>query len=219
MRTTAIVPIFNEEKTIKNVLSTLNNSELIDKIVVVNDASTDNSLEIIKSFISKKIRIISLKRNLGKSGAVKVATKNLKTDILFFCDGDLHNFKPEHIEQILKPLKDGRIAMSAGLRDYGRLRNFFDKNFTPLITGERALPYSVFKKTTKNSLMKGYGLELVLNDYCKRNNIPIYKKVMKGLKNPLKTKKWKNGAYYLAKEACQIVFVIVILRLKMIIKD
>ncbi|MBW2105836.1 MAG: glycosyltransferase [Deltaproteobacteria bacterium] len=75
MKTTAIVPIFNEEKTIRNILFTLNNSELIDEIVVVDDSSTDNSLEEIKSFereMSKKLKVISLKKNLGKGDAVRI---------------------------------------------------------------------------------------------------------------------------------------------------
>ena len=106
MGTTAIVPVFNEERTIKNLLSTLDNSVLIEEIVVVDDGSTDSSLEKIKRFereILGKLEVISLRKNLGKAGAVRTATKHLKTDILFFCDGDLIDFKKEHIKQILKP--------------------------------------------------------------------------------------------------------------------
>jgi len=143
-----------------------------------------------------------------------VAAKNLKTDILLFCDADLINLREEHINKILAPLKSGKIVMSAGLRDYGLVGNFISKNFLPLITGERALPYSIFKKTIKNPLMKNYGLEVVLNDYCKKNNIPIYKNIMKDLKQTVKTKKWKNGAYLLAKEMFQIFSVILMLKVK-----
>lgn len=214
MKTTAIVPVFNEERTVRTVLTALNNSTSINEIIVVDDASTDESLKEIKSVRSKKIKIISLKKNLGKSDAVKVAAKNLKTDILLFCDADLINLREEHINKILAPLKSGKIVMSAGLRDYGLIANFISKNFLPLITGERALPYSIFKKTMKNPLMKDYCLEVVLNDYCKKNNIPIYKNIMKGLKQTIKTKKWKNGAYLLAKEMFQIFFVILMLKVK-----
>ena len=81
MKTTAIVPVFNEEKTIKKVLAVLDSSKLIDEIIVVNDASTDNSLNEIKKVKSKKLRLISLRKNVGKSGAVKIAAKNLETDV------------------------------------------------------------------------------------------------------------------------------------------
>ena len=93
MKVTAILPAFNEEKTIANVLTTLINSDLINEIIVVDDASTDNTLRIVQSFDCKKLQIISLEKNVGKSDAVKIATINLETEILFFCDGDLHNYK------------------------------------------------------------------------------------------------------------------------------
>jgi len=214
MKITAIIPVFNEEKTIKSILNVINGSELINEIIVVDDASNDNSLKKIKSVKSKKLKIISLKKNLGKSDAVKVAAKNLRTDILLFCDADLINLREEHINQILSPLKDEKVVMSAGLRDYRLIGNFISKNFLPLITGERALPYSIFKKTMKNPLMKDYGLEVVLNNYCKNNNIPIYKNIMKGLKQTVKPLKWKNGAYLLAKEMFQIFFTILMLKVK-----
>ena len=98
--------------------------QIIDEIIVVNDASTDKSLKKIKSFKSKKLKVISLKKNFGKSDAIKIATKNLKTNILFFCDGDLINLKEVQVNQIIEPLKDGKIAMSVGLRDYGLVGNF-----------------------------------------------------------------------------------------------
>jgi len=215
MKTTAIVPVFNEEKTVKKVLTVLNNSDLVNDIIVVDDASSDDSLKKIKDVKSNKLRLISLKKNLGKSGAVKLAAQNLKTDILLFCDADLVNLKEEHIGQIIGPLKDGKTAMSVGLRDYGLIGNFLYKNgFFPLIAGERALSYSIFKNTIKNPFMKGYGLEPVLNYYCKENKIPVHKNIMKGLKQTLKPKKWKHGAYLLAKEMFHIFSIILMLKMK-----
>ncbi|MEA2064981.1 MAG: glycosyltransferase family 2 protein [Patescibacteria group bacterium] len=146
MKTTAILPIFNEEKTATDVLSVLLKAEQLNEIVVVDDASTDNSLNIIKSFQSDKLKVIHLKKNLGKSKAVKIAVKNLETDILFFCDGDLHNFTNQHINQLLEPLKNGEYLMTVGIRDRGIIHNTFVKKFGPLITGERAMPYEILKK-------------------------------------------------------------------------
>ena len=66
MKTAAILPIFNEEKTVANVLSVLLKAEQLDEVIVVDDGSTDNSLNIIKSFQSDKLKIIHLRENLGK---------------------------------------------------------------------------------------------------------------------------------------------------------
>ena len=205
MKTTIIIPVYNEEKRIKHVLSVLLSSSLINEVIVVNDASTDNTLKIVKFFECKKLKIISLEKNLGKSGAVKAGVKNLKTDIIFFCDGDLHNFKEEHIKQILKPFKHEKIAMSVGIRDYGKITNFLSKHFYPLITGERALSYYIFEQTNNHNFMKNYGLELVLNDYCHKNKIPVYKNICKGLRQTNKPIKYKNGFYLLLKQTLEII--------------
>ena len=69
-------------------------------------------------------------------------------------------------------------------------------------------------ETMNNPLMKDYGLEVVLNDYCKKNNIPICKNIMKDLKQTVKPKKWKNGVYLLAKEMFQIFSLILMLKVK-----
>ncbi|MBW2062178.1 MAG: glycosyltransferase [Deltaproteobacteria bacterium] len=215
MKTTALVPVFNEEKTIKNVLSTLNNSELIEEIVVVDDGSTDNSLEKVRIFkreTSKKLKVISLKENVGKGGAVKIATKDLKTEIIFFCDGDLNNFKEEHIRQILEPFNYDKNIMSIGITQlYGKVGTSLYRNLS--LSGERALPYSHFMKIKENPLIEKWGLELVMNDYCKRNNIPIHRCILEDVEGTLKPKKWKRGNYYLIKEIFEIT--VIMIKLKM----
>jgi len=47
MKVTALVPVYNEENTVESVLNTLDGSELISEIIVIDDASLDKSLEII----------------------------------------------------------------------------------------------------------------------------------------------------------------------------
>ncbi|MCK5415935.1 glycosyltransferase family 2 protein [Candidatus Parcubacteria bacterium] len=216
MTITAILPVFNEEKTVANVLSVLSKSEQFNEIIVIDDASTDNSLNIAKGFQSDKLKIIHLEKNLGKSGAVKFVVKDLQTDILFFCDGDLHNFTNQHIDQLLKPLKAGKHLMTVGIRDRGIIHNTFVKKFGPLVTGERAMPYGIFKKTMdsqfNNRLMEGYNMEIVLNNYCKIHNIPIIRMISKGVKETFKPCKCKNGTTLFIKEV--LGFILVFIKLK-----
>ena len=209
MKTAAILPIFNEEKTVANVLSVLLKSEQLDEVIVVDDASTDNSLNIVKSFQSNKLKIIHLRKNLGKSGAVKVAVKKTTADILFFCDGDLHNFTSQHISQLLKPLKEGEYLMTVGIRDRGIIHNAFVKRFGPLITGERALPKKIFTEVIEHPLLEGYAMEFILNDYCAKHNIPIKRIVLKGLRQTIMPYKRKNGVILLVKEFFELVSVFI----------
>ena len=212
MKTAAILPIFNEEKTVANVLSVLLKAEQLDEVIVVDDGSTDNSLNIIKSFQSDKLKIIHLRENLGKSNAVKIAVKKTTADILLFCDGDLHNFTIQHINQLLEPLKKGEYLMTVGIRDRGIIHNVFAKRFGPLLSGERALPKKIFTEVIKHPLMKGYAMELVLNDYCAKNNIPIKRVILKGVRQTMKPYKNKNGVMLLAKEIFELALVFIKLK-------
>ncbi len=212
MRTAAILPIFNEEKTVANVLAVLLKAEQLDEVIVVDDASTDNSLNIVKSFQSDKLKIIHLKKNLGKSGAVKIAVKKTTADILFFCDGDLHNFTIQHLNQLLEPLKEGGYLMTVGIRDRGAIHNAFVKKFGPLISGERALPRKIFTEVIDHPLLEGYAMEFILNDYCAKNNIPTKRIVLKGVSQTIMPYKRKNGIILLAKEFFKLISVFIKLK-------
>ncbi|MFA6322457.1 MAG: glycosyltransferase family 2 protein [Candidatus Buchananbacteria bacterium] len=208
MKTTAILPIFNEEKTVAQVLAVLIASPWLDEIIVIDDASEDNSLKIVKQFSSEKLKVIHLDKNLGKSGAVKYAVDQTKTDVLFFCDGDLHGFKQEHINQLLKRLEAKEEVMAVGIMDRGFFHNTLVKKFGPLITGERAISYKVFQEILRNNflneLMQGYKMEIVMNEYCVKNKIYIQKEILKGVEQTMKPYKNKNGFWLLAKETMEL---------------
>ncbi|MEX0587272.1 MAG: glycosyltransferase family 2 protein, partial [Patescibacteria group bacterium] len=65
----AVVPVFEEEKTIAGVITALLSSPLLDEVIVVNDGSSDSSPEIIKSF-EPRIKFINLRKNRGKGFAL-----------------------------------------------------------------------------------------------------------------------------------------------------
>ena len=55
MKVSAILPIFNEEKTLDPIVKILVNSDLVSEVICVNDGSTDDGLKILKSFNDQKI--------------------------------------------------------------------------------------------------------------------------------------------------------------------
>ena len=65
-----MIPVFNKEKYIKEtILSVFNQTYDNYEIIIINDASTDNSLKIIEEVISDKAVIINNKNNLGLSAS------------------------------------------------------------------------------------------------------------------------------------------------------
>jgi len=94
------------------------------------------------------------------------------------------------------------------------LINFLSLYLFPLISGERALPLSLLKIATKNPLFKNNSLEVVINEYCIRNGIPIEKRIIPGLTQTPKYVKWKRGFYLLFKQSIEIALTIIFLKLQ-----
>jgi glycosyltransferase involved in cell wall biosynthesis len=89
MESIAIIPAYNEEKTIGHVLAVLKNTSLINKIIVVSDGSTDNTVQVAKSY---EVEVIELCENRGKGGALKAGLDNNKADVVLFLDADFSYF-------------------------------------------------------------------------------------------------------------------------------
>ncbi|OGH12590.1 MAG: hypothetical protein A2857_04505 [Candidatus Levybacteria bacterium RIFCSPHIGHO2_01_FULL_36_15] len=160
-KTTAIVPAYNEEKKIANVLKVLTCSRNLDEVICVNDGSSDKTLSIIKKI--KGLKIINLKENHGKAYAISRGIKKAKNDIVVFFDADISGLKDSLIKELIMPLKDEGYDLSVGYR-CGKMERTFFKPFG----GERAFFRRDLLPHLKKMGRKGYGLELYLN-YIFRN--------------------------------------------------
>ena len=91
MKLSIIIPAYNEEKLIKKSITLIQNylkkRKINNEIIVVNDGSSDNTLEIIKKL--KKLRLISYKKNKGKGYAVRKGMLAARGDLMLFSDTDL----------------------------------------------------------------------------------------------------------------------------------
>ena len=99
MKTSLIIPAYNEEKTIKGVIE--KSKKYADEIIVVDGASTDNTYDIIKNMNDIKTRIIRHKERLGITQARIDGMKKAKNDIIIFMDADAQH-KPEDTPKLLK---------------------------------------------------------------------------------------------------------------------
>lgn len=168
MTVAAIVPAFNEEKTVGRVVRTLKATPCIGEVVVASDGSTDRTAEEAEA--AGADRVLRLPRNLGKAGAVKAAASATSADILFLVDADLVGLEPAHVARLVAPVADGRLMMCAGLRDRGRWITRILAHL-PLLSGERALRRGVLDGVP-DRFLKGFRLEIALNWRCRAAGLP-----------------------------------------------
>jgi glycosyltransferase involved in cell wall biosynthesis len=174
----AIVPAFNEEKTVGSVVRVLKSCPSIGFVTVVSDGSTDRTADEARA--AGADRVLQLPVNRGKGGAMRHAASFTDAPILFFCDADLLGFKPEHAEAIIKPVLEGKLAMCVGLRDRGALLTAIEA-YLPFIGGERALRRKIFDAVPDRHL-RGFGVEVALNYACRANRLPYGAVPEKGLR-------------------------------------
>ncbi len=103
---TVIVPCFNEEKTIAQIINRVLQQEVVREVIVVNDSSTDNSASIIAQIKDKKLIYIENSINLGKGASVKKGFNLASSEFVLIQDADLE-YSPEEYPRLLRPLEDG----------------------------------------------------------------------------------------------------------------
>lgn len=145
MKLSIIIPAYNEENTISEILARVNDVDLGDiqkEIIIVDDGSRDRTLALAKEFSKnhKLATVIEHKKNKGKGAAVATGIKNAKGDILIIQDADLE-YNPQDIPRLIQPIVSKRFRVVYGTR----LRTkpiFFGKKRTPLLVhffGNKAL--------------------------------------------------------------------------------
>jgi glycosyltransferase involved in cell wall biosynthesis len=113
-----VVPAYNEEKLIEQTLNSI--PALVDKIIVVNDASTDTTAQIVKEKAKEDHRICFLEHeaNQGVGGAIATGYKkarNLKIDVTVVMAGDAQ-MDPRDLIHIIEPVANGSADYTKGNR-------------------------------------------------------------------------------------------------------
>jgi len=114
-----VMPVYNEEKAVKNVLEELkaylNEKKYQTEIIVVNDGSTDQTKKILRSI--DDIKLINHPYNKGNGAALKTGIKNALYDYVLFFDADGQH-KPEYIKEFLKYSTEYDVIAGARTKGY-----------------------------------------------------------------------------------------------------
>ena len=192
---TVIVPVFNEEETVQESLSRLDSVDIISRVIIVDDCSTDNSNTLIKEFIQDKNKYLLLKtnHNSGKGKAIEIAQDYIETDYLAIHDADLEYF-PEDLYSMYEKIENNNLVL--GSRFIGNLiRNnlytrtlfanyllsklfsfIYRNKVTDVASCYKMIPTDFFKKIKIESSGFEFEIEVLakyLNDNDKISEVPI----------------------------------------------
>lgn len=137
MKLSIIIPVYNEEKTVAQILRQVMDIDLGEKIekeiIVVDDGSFDTTAQILKHPDFKKLKVIRHKNNLGKGAAVRTGFKVSTGELLIIQDADLE-YNPEDFTRLIEPIIDNGAKVVYGTRLKNYEVKLWGKDKTPLLS-------------------------------------------------------------------------------------
>ena len=119
MKLSVIVPVFNEAKTLEEIISRVQAAGLAGEIVLVNDGSTDGTPQLLEKLASQPgIRILHHDTNQGKGAAVRTGIQAATGDLILIQDADLE-YDPRDFAKLLDPIQTARADVVYGSRFLG----------------------------------------------------------------------------------------------------
>ncbi len=178
-----IVPVYNEEKTILTVLEKLSDLKKQNQniqIIVVNDGSRDNSLEILEKNKFLFDTLISYEINKGKGNAVRKGLESASGEYITFQDADLE-YDPNDFKKFLSLIDKFTPDLIIGSRfnyaDYSRSHYYFNKIGNKFIT----LLFNLIYNTTFTDIYSCYACfkkNLLLNENLKTDGFEQHAEIL-----------------------------------------
>lgn len=116
MKLSVIIPVYNEAKTVEEIIKRVEAISIDKEIIAVDDGSTDGSLDVLIGIANEeRIKLIKHDKNSGKGAAIKTGLKAATGDIVIIQDADLETDQKDYYE-LVKPIAEGKTKAVFGFR-------------------------------------------------------------------------------------------------------
>jgi len=179
-RLSIIIPMYNEESTIGQVLDEIARVDIggiTREIIAVDDGSTDCSAEIVQQFAERSplaVNLVVSPENQGKGSAIRLGLAHATGDIVLIQDADIE-YDPQDYPQLLAPILSGQARIVYGTRFHrkikgmalpNRLANWILPRLTNLLYGTHLTDEATAYKVFAAEVIKSVNLRCVGFEFC-----------------------------------------------------
>lgn len=182
------IPVYNEEKTVKELLDRVLAVPLEKELIVIDDGSTDNTAAIIQGYCANPFVKIITKENGGKGTALREAFKHITGDFVVIQDADLE-YDPNDFIRMLTTAESQQLAVVYGSRFLNKklslavLKNYLASQLLStivgLLYGQFISDESTCYKLFKTDLLRSIPLECQRFEFCPEITAKILKRGIK----------------------------------------
>ena len=191
MKLSVVIPVYNEKKTLSELICRVEAVKLEKEIIIVDDASTDGTRDLLKKYEGQeRFKVIYQSKNAGKGSALRAGFDKAEGEIIIVQDGDLE-YNPKEYPLLLEPILDGRADVVYGSRFLGGThRVFFFWHYvgnkvlttlsnmcTNLCLTDMETGYKVFRRTVLDSFIlkcNRFGFEPEFTSKVARHAFRVY---------------------------------------------
>ena len=191
MKLSVVIPVYNEKKTLSELICRVEAVKLEKEIIIVDDASTDGTRDLLKKYEEQeRFKVIYQSKNAGKGSALRAGFDKAEGEIIIVQDADLE-YDPKEYPLLVEPILDGRADVVYGSRFLGGTHRVFffwhyvgnkvlttlSNMFTNLCLTDMETGYKVFRKTVLDSFVlkcNRFGFEPEFTCKVARNKFRIY---------------------------------------------
>uniref|UniRef100_Q3ASZ7 Glycosyl transferase n=1 Tax=Chlorobium chlorochromatii (strain CaD3) TaxID=340177 RepID=Q3ASZ7_CHLCH len=164
MELSVVIPLMNEADNIEPLFSALNKAlrNIEHEIVLVDDGSTDNTVETIQRYATATTKLVVLNKNYGQTAAMAAGIEQASGELIATMDGDLQN-DPDDIPMMIRYLYDNNLDVVAGRRAArqdgmllrkipSKIANAMIRNLTNVHMHDYGCTLKVFKRNVAKNL-------------------------------------------------------------------
>ena len=119
MKLSVVIPVYNEKRTLSELICRVEAVKLEKEIIIVDDASTDGTRDLLKKYEEQEgFKVIYQSKNAGKGSALRAGFDKVEGEIIIVQDADLE-YNPKEYPLLLEPILDGRADVVYGSRFQG----------------------------------------------------------------------------------------------------